>query len=258
MNPMLLAPLYAALLCVGMLVLLEVGRRLGLRRLGRDPQGARTGAGAVDGAVFGLLGLLIAFTFSGAASRFDSRRELVVEEANNIGTAWLRIDLLPAEAQPELRELFRRYLDSRLETHRRLPDLAAAREELNRSFELQNDIWTHAVRSCQQANSTTATMLLLPALNDMIDILTTQNMASLIHPPLIIYIMLGVLALAAALLAGHAMAGGKTRNWVHLLTFAVVMAATVYVILDIEYPRLGLIRVDAVDQVLADLRRSMG
>jgi hypothetical protein len=101
-------------------------------------------------------------------------------------------------------------------------------------------------------------MLLLPALNDMIDILTTQNMASLIHPPLIIYIMLGVLALAAALLAGHAMAGGKTRNWVHLLTFAVVMAATVYVILDIEYPRLGLIRVDAVDQVLADLRRSMG
>jgi hypothetical protein len=69
-------------LLLGMLALLELGRRIGTRRLAQDAEGARAGIGAVEGAIFGLLGLLIAFTFSGAASRFDSRRQLVVEETN--------------------------------------------------------------------------------------------------------------------------------------------------------------------------------
>jgi len=73
-----------------------------------DPEGARAGAGAVEGSVFGLLGLLIAFTFSGAAFRFDARRQLAVEETNAIGTAYLRLDLLPADKQPALRDSFRR------------------------------------------------------------------------------------------------------------------------------------------------------
>src|SRR5262245_52835786 len=111
---------------LGMLGLLEVGRRIGARRVASDPEGARTGIGPIDGAVFGLLGLLLAFTFSSAASRFDVRRQLIVQETNAIGTAWLRIDLMPAGAQPELRDLFRRYLDSRLEMYRLLPDLEGA------------------------------------------------------------------------------------------------------------------------------------
>jgi hypothetical protein len=139
-------------LFVGMLVLLETGRRLGLRRLAQDSEAAQVGFGVVEGAIFALMGLLIAFTFSGAASRFDTRRQLVVDEANAIGTAYLRLDLL----------------------------------------------------------------------------------------------------------AGYSMAGGQPSScWIHMLAFAVIMAVTVYVILDLEYPRLGLIRVDAVDQVLVDLRDSM-
>src|SRR6185436_2599128 len=111
----------------------------------KDSEGARQGFGVVDGAVFGLLGLLIAFTFSGAAARFDERRQLIIEEANDIGTAYLRIDLLPESAQSRLRELFRQYLDSRLETYRKLPDLEAAKAELARSIKLQNEIWTAAI-----------------------------------------------------------------------------------------------------------------
>ena len=95
----------------GMLVLLEVGRRIGIRRLAKDPEGAEAGVGTVEGAVFALLGLLIAFTFSGAASRFDTRRQLIIEETNDIGTAYLRLDLLSAEAQPGLREKFRQYVE---------------------------------------------------------------------------------------------------------------------------------------------------
>ena len=101
-------------LLAGTLLLLEVGRRIGHKRRNKDPEGASEGLGAVDGAVFGLMGLLIAFTFSAAASRFDARRGLIVEEANAIGTSYLRLDLLPTSAQTKLREDFRRYVDSRM------------------------------------------------------------------------------------------------------------------------------------------------
>jgi hypothetical protein len=130
MNVIFVAALMAFGLFGGILILLEAGRRIGARRIARDSEGARAGTGAVEGAVFGLMGLLIAFTFSGAATRFDTRRQLVTEEANNIGTAWLRLDLLPKGAQPALREAFRRYVDSRLEVYRKLPDLEAAEAAL--------------------------------------------------------------------------------------------------------------------------------
>src|SRR5512143_443438 len=107
MDQIIVAFFFAGGLFVGMILLLELGRRLGRRRQGKHEEGARAGLGAVEGAVFALLGLLIAFTFSGAASRFDARRELIVREANAIGTAWLRLSLLPADAQPGLRVLFR-------------------------------------------------------------------------------------------------------------------------------------------------------
>jgi len=244
-------------LFLGMLVLSEVGRQIGVRRMRKDPEGARAGVGAVEGAVFGLLGLLVAFTFSGAAARFDVRRQFIIEETNAIGTAYLRIDLLPPEAQPPLRESFRRYVDSRLEVYRKLPDIQAAMEELARSATLQGEVWKQAVTACQKAGSQSATMLLLPALNQMIDITTTRTMAGQTHPPTIIFAMLAVLALAGALLAGYGMAGGKSRSWMHMLALAAILAVTVYVILDIEYPRLGLIQVSDFDQALVDLRQTM-
>jgi hypothetical protein len=244
-------------LFVGMLVLLETGRRLGLRRLVQDSDAARAGFGVVEGAIFALMGLLIAFTFSGAASRFDTRRQLVVEETNAIGTAYLRLDLLPASAQAALRESFRQYVEARLDSYRKLPDIVAARKALAQATQLQGRIWNQALAACQEAPQS-ATMLLLSALNAMIDITTTRSVATQIHPPLVIFAMLCVLALASSLLAGYSMAGGRPSScWMHMLAFAVIMAVTVYVILDLEYPRLGLIRVDAVDQVLGDLRDSM-
>src|SRR5687767_8679615 len=86
---------------------LEIGWRIGRIRHKRDADGAAAGTGAVDGAIFALMGLLLAFMFSGAASRFDARRSLIVEEANTIGAAYLRLDLLPAESQVQLKEDFR-------------------------------------------------------------------------------------------------------------------------------------------------------
>jgi hypothetical protein len=250
--------LFAVGLFLSMLILLEVGRRIGVRRLAQDPEGAEAGVGTVEGAVFALLGLLIAFTFSGAASRFDTRRQLIIEETNDIGTAYLRLDLLPMDAQPELREKFRQYLDARLEVYRKLPDFAAAKEEIVKANRLQVEIWRQSVAASRaQGASAAAPMLLLPALNAMIDITTTRIMAMQVHPPMVIFALLFGLALASSLLVGYGMAGSKARNWLHMLGLAFVMAVSVYVILDIEYPRLGFIRIDAFDQALVELRESM-
>jgi hypothetical protein len=114
MNLTLIALLTAAGLFFGVLLFLEIGRRIGIARIAHNPDGLAKGGGAAEGAVFALLGLLIAFTFSGATSRFEDRRHLITEEANDIGTAYLRVDLLPSDAQPEIRELFRRYVDLRV------------------------------------------------------------------------------------------------------------------------------------------------
>jgi hypothetical protein len=252
------ASLLAVGLFLGMLILAEVGRRIGMRRLAQDPEGAEAGVGVVDGAVFALVGLLIAFTFSGAAARFDTRRQLIVEETNDIGTAYLRLDLLPVDAQPALREKFRQYVDARLELYRKLPDIAAAKEEFVKANKLQGEIWRQAVAAGRaQGASPAAPMLLLPALNAMIDITTTRSMAMQMHPPMVIFALLFGLALASSLLVGYGMAGSKKRNWLHTVSLAFVMAASVFVILDIEYPRLGFIRVDAFDRALMELRESM-
>lgn len=257
MNTILMAAVLAVALFVGVVAMLELGRRLGIRRLASDPAGAQAGTSAVEGAVFALVGLLIAFTFSGAASRFDARRDLIVAETNAIGTAWLRLDLLPAD-EPAIRDSFLQYLDARLAVYRKLPDLDAAQAELAKATALQATIWTQAIAAGQREGaSPDAIRLLLPALNEMFDITTTRTMAAQMHPPSVIYGMLIALALASALLAGFGMAGSKSRSWLHILGFAGVMAVSVYVIIDLEFPRLGLIRVDTFDQALVELRASM-
>jgi hypothetical protein len=252
------AYLYPLGLLVGMLVLMDIGRRVGARRLAKDPEGALSGTAAVDGAVFALLGLLLAFTFSGAADRFDGRRGLIVEETNAIGTAYLRLELLPSSAQPALRDLFRHYVDSRLETYQHFSSVPWAREGIARSTALQGEIWSQAVAATKMEGAQpSAAIVLLPALNTMIDITTTRTLATERHPPMVIFAMLFALALASATLAGYEMAGRKGRSWIHMLSFAIVTATAVYVIIDLEYPRRGLIRVDAFDHALVDLRRGM-
>jgi hypothetical protein len=245
-------------LFLGMLLAIEVGRRLGMKSQTDDQKTDKAAAGLIDGAIFGLMGLLIAFTFSGAASRLDHRRDLVINEANAIGTAYLRLNLLPTESQPPLRDLFRQYLDARLDVFQKLPDMAAAEASLLRANQLQNQIWPMAVDACQASGSVPATTLLLSALNEMFDMATLRTMTSrVMHPPVVIFIMLFALALLSSLLAGYSMGSNRDSNRFHVIGFAAIIAVTVYVILDIEYPRAGFIRVDAVDQVLIELRSSM-
>ncbi|HMT28127.1 MAG TPA: DUF4239 domain-containing protein [Bacteroidia bacterium] len=243
---------------LAMFIFMEVGRRVGISRLKNDPEGFQKGIGTVEGAIFGLLGLLIAFTFSGAASRFEDRRWLITEETNNIGTAYLRIGLLATEDQPKMKALFREYLDSRIATYKKVPDMAAVKAEYNNSVRLQQEIWDFSLVAGKNPNAMPdAIKLMTPSLNDMIDITTTRLIAVETHPPIIIFGMLTVLSLISALLAGFGMAGSKNRSLLHMVAFAVMMPMIIYVIMDLEYPRLGFIRIDQADHVMMELRESM-
>ncbi len=255
MNNELAAVVFVVLLCVGMVACFDIGQRLGASAAKKE--GGKVGLGAIEGAIFALLGLLIAFTFSGAASRFENRRHLIVEEANDIGTAYLRIELLPAETQPEMRELFRRYVDARLSVYKHVYDLSVARAELARSQELQTEIWSKSVAAAGQSNTTAASMLLLPALNAMFDITTVRMGATEDHPPIEIFMMLGLIALASAGMAGYQLAGAQRRTIKHIIGYVLILSISIYVILDLEFPRLGLIRVDHFDHYLVDVRNTM-
>jgi hypothetical protein len=257
MEPSISPALFCILLFSGMLLLLEIGRRFGMKRRFKESDGERGSLGAIESAVFALFGLLMAFTFSGAASRFFEKRMMIAEEANTIETAYLRLRLVP-ESEPKLQQLFRRYVDSRLETYRRLPNMRAAGQEMANSKVIQEEIWNEAVAATRLPSSHFASAwLLLPALNSMIDITTTRTMALQQHPPRIIYALLFGLGLVCSLLAGYRMAVGQRRSWLHILGFSVITVIVIYVFLDIEYPRTGLIRLEASDQVLVALRDSM-
>jgi hypothetical protein len=253
---------YVGSLCLGlffgMLLLMEIGRRIGVGRRASDSEASKATFSTIEGGILTLFALLLTFTFSGAGARFDARRQLIVQETNAIGTAYLRLDVLPAAIQPGLRDNFRRYLNARLNVYRKLPDLEAAKQELTIANSLQREIWRQSISAVRADDAPPqAAVVLLPALNAMIDIATTVTMAPQFHPPLIIFGMLFVVALTSSLLACYGMGAGIGRSWLHMLCFGVVIAFTVYVIIDIEYPSAGLIRVNAFDQALVELRDSM-
>lgn len=249
--------LIAGSLFACMLICLEIGYRIGRRQAARDPEGGRIGTDATLAAVFGLLGLILAFSFAGAGSRLDARRQFIVEEANAIGTAYLRLDLLPASYQPALRENFRRYLDTRLNAYEKLPDIRAAEAELAKGATLQGEIWAQAEEACSSEGGQSTTMLLLPALNEMIDTTTTRTFWGRTHSPVLIYALLVGLGLLGSILAGNAMSANKRRPLLHMIGFAAAIAITVYVTLDLDFPRVGLIQMQAADRALIELRGMM-
>ena len=118
-------------------------------------------------------------------------------------------------------------------------------------------MWQHAVAACQTTSDPSTKTLVLNALNDMFDTTAIRTEAAYIHPPTVIFALLFGLALGCSLLAGFGMAGGKARNKVHVFGFAGILALSVYVIMELEYPRVGVIKADQMDHLLIELRADM-
>jgi hypothetical protein len=242
---------------VGMVGFQLLGHRVGARRLEGGPGGFGEGTTAVEGSLYALLGLLVAFTFSGADERFSARRAQIVEEANAVGTAYLRLDLLPKATRPRLRELFRAYLDARLAFYEKLPDRNAAWPDHVRATQLQNRIWTDSLDAAALSPDTRATLLLVPALNAMFDITVTRDAALLTHEPTAIFLLLILLSFVCAFFGGLGMAKNPRPSRVHIIVFSLAMAVTAYVILNLEYPRAGFIHLKKIDAVLLNARAAM-
>jgi hypothetical protein len=133
--------------------------------------------------------------------------------------------------------------------------------ELNRQLaltsRLQNEIWKTGVRACQASTSPLVMNLMLTSLNEMFDMATARNAAARIHPPLIIVATLMTLMLLCSFLAGYAMGGDRIRNYSHILGFVIILSAIFYVIMDLEYPRVGFLQIDSADAVIINQRKSM-
>jgi len=136
--------------------------------------------------------------------------------------------------------------------------MKAAEMEMAKSKQIQEAIWTEAVAATRLPDAhPSSNLLLLPALNNMIDISTTRTMALQLHPPRIIYALLFGLGLICSLLSGFRMSSGQQRSWLHILGFTVLTVIIVYVMLDVEYPRADLIHLESADKLLVNLREHM-
>jgi hypothetical protein len=159
---------------------------------------------------------------------------------------------LPAPVRPELRQLFREYTNSRLH----LFD-AVGPEVSPETVRLQNEIWQGSVAAASSTGANPdATKLLLPALNNMIDITSTRRNAFNMHPPAVVYLLLFAFSCGCAFMAGYSIKMGN-RDWVYSIALAPIVTLTIYATLEIEYPRKGLIRLTNLDQNLITLRDSM-
>jgi hypothetical protein len=244
-------------LVASLLAVHEAGFRIGRRRLARVGKDAGQGLGPTEGAIFALLGLLIAFTFSSAGSRFDHRRQLIAEEANAISTSYLRLDLLGPELSAPIRPLYRDYLELRIAQSRRPnfdPGQPGAFDEVGAA---QAKIWEVVIAALEKRGEPALKMPVLVPLNEMIDIVSTRRMASMLHPPAIVFFALALMSALASFVAGHATGMGGHRSTLHTLLFVVAIGGAVYSIIEIEYPRLGFVTIHGADVMLIDLRTQL-
>jgi len=222
------------------------------------------GLTTVESAVFALIGLLLAFTISGALQRFDDRRQLVLQEANAVSTAYDRLSLFDGEVARDLQMKLKDYVRARIDLYRTAQDFSLwdrtelfSPEQQDKILDLKAKVWDAAVTACPPAGFRPACPQALPALTSAFEVARLRVGASEKHPPQVVYAMLFGLGLGGSLLAGFGMAAAAARSWIHMVVFAATLTVTLYAITDMEYPRLGLIRIESFDHFLVDAQQQM-
>lgn len=236
-----------------LIALYFLGYSIRKRSIEKNPDRTTIDLTAINGMLLGLLGLLLAFTFSMASSRFDTRRELVIEEANDIGTVILRTDLYPDSMRQLLRRGLKEYVNERIAHYEAGMDLERAIIHYNNAGKISNQIWTAVASFAQTDNLTTRTPQMVPALNAMIDITTTRRAAGESTVPDPILYFLFILCLCSAFLLGYDNKHKKI-DWIVVLGFGIMLSITVYMIIDLDRPRSGLINMDVPNQKMVELR----
>ena len=230
----------------------EAGGWLGGRKRRRSEEAQKAPVGEIVAAMLGLLALLLAFTFSLAASRFDTRRGLVLDEANAIGTTWLRAGLLPEPHRAEIRKLLHEYLEARLGA----VQSGRIQQGIARSEELQGRLWAEAVAVGQREPGSIMAGLFIASLNEVIDLHAKRVMFGLrTRIPVSIWAALYFVALLAVGAIGYHAGLTGTRRFFAILPLVLTISAVLLLIADLDRPQEGLFKVS--QQALADLRKLM-
>lgn len=248
-----LLPLWGLFLMIVVLVLaaIEGGYRLGSYRQRRSDREKDAPVGAMVGATLGLLAFMLAFTFGMAASRFDTRKQLVLDEANAIGTTYLRSAMLP-ERRDEIRALLRSYVDARLEAVRS----GRVTEKIFQSEDIQDQLWSAATAVGLQHPDSIIVGLFVQSLNEVIDLHAKRVTAGLRNriPGSIWVALLTIAVLSLAAMGYHAGLVGTTRS-LTIIVVAVAFSAVIALIADLDRPQEGTLTVS--QQALIDVRQSM-
>lgn len=235
-----------------MLLFAEIGFRLGLR-VHHDDHHKGT-LGGIQGAILGLLGLLLGFTFALAAGRFDLRRELVLKEANAIGTTYLRASLLPEAHVKPVQDLLRRYVDLRLDSYPKIVDPAAFASAMAKSAALQQELWRHATEASRAA-PTPITATFVNALNETIDTEAERVEAGRAKIPAAVWFLLLTVAAFGCLTTSYVSGEEGSRSIFSSLVLPALVAIVMVLIFDIANPHKGFIGIS--QQPLIDLQRSI-
>jgi hypothetical protein len=256
MNLMLdVVPLWAiffgALGCI--LLSVEAGYRLGRWRRRLAEQEKESSVGGMVAAELGLLAFLLAFTFGIAASRFEDRRQVLLNEANAIGTTYLRAAMLPEPHRAEIRRLLREYVDQRLAG----AQPGALAPAIKRSEELQVQLWDQATAIAQADPHSIIAGLFVQTLNEMIDLHAVRLQAAVrSRVPVTVWgVLFVVTILSFGAMGYHAGLSGTIRSPA-VLVVALGFATVFWLVVDLERPQQGLLRVS--QQPMIDLKNSMG
>lgn len=243
-------------LFVFMLLAMEMGFRSG-RRKQESTAEAITQANAVLVSMLGLLALLLAFTFSAALQRYENRSQTVVAEANAIGTTYLRARLLPGEMPDEVQALLRQYLDVRIQEGRVDSTEPELHESLLHQAKLMEArLWGQAVKAAERDNSVVTSGLFIQSLNELFDTSTTRNAAlNRQVPEIVLLLMLATIVLTTATL-GYASGIAGHRVTLAAFVLLILIALFVYLIIDLDRPRRGVIQVS--HESMLSLQQTIG
>ncbi len=253
-TPLDVLPLWALFLATIVAIVLadEFGYRLGQARGRQTNKESESPVGGMVAAELALLAFLLAFTFGIAASRYDTRREVLLDEANAIGTAYLRAAMLPEPQRAEVRRLLRDYVDVRIVAAQG----AWLGEAIRRSEDLHGRLWTEAIAAAGQDPRSVPVGLFIQALNEVIDLHAkrlTAGLRSRIPTP--VWAVLFGVAVLSFVAMGYHTGLIKTKRSPGILVVALTFAAVLWLVADLDRPGQGWLRVS--QQPMIELRSMM-
>lgn len=248
--------LIVVFLFIGIILFNEFGFRIGRYVQARTDSEVKSLTGSIQASILGLLALLLGFTFSMSMQRFDNRSMALIDEANAIGTAFLRVQLLPEQFQEKAVILFRDYIEQRVEIGRiDLTEVEARKAHNEEIADLQNRLWSLAVSAAEADPRPVTTGAFINSLNDLIDSQGKRNALLQMHVPEVVLILLFVVFISSGGIMGYSAGLSGKRIFAPIVLVSLLITLIVFLIIDLDRPKRGVIQVN--QGVMVDLLRTV-